>query len=75
MISGQPRRGCSKNSARRSGATVVPPFRVEQSARGRTVVPRDRIELSTPAFSGQSENEQDQMITTKYKVKSDILCH
>ena len=34
------------------GATSVPPFYVEQSLSMRNVVPRDRIELSTPAFSG-----------------------
>jgi integrase len=33
-------------------ATQVPPFYVEQSLSLRNVVPRDRIELSTPAFSG-----------------------
>ena len=33
-------------------ATQVPPFYVEQSVSGRKMVPRDRIELSTPAFSG-----------------------
>jgi hypothetical protein len=34
------------------GATSVPPFYVEQSLSMRNMVPRDRIELSTPAFSG-----------------------
>ena len=34
------------------GATSVPPFDVGQSLSLRIVVPRDRIELSTPAFSG-----------------------
>ncbi|SLM41739.1 putative Phage integrase [Nitrospira sp. ND1] len=33
-------------------ATQVPPSYVEQSLSMRNVVPRDRIELSTPAFSG-----------------------
>jgi len=33
-------------------ATSVPPSYVEQSLTTRTMVPRDRIELSTPAFSG-----------------------
>ena len=33
-------------------ATQVPPYYVEQSLSGRKMVPRDRIELSTPAFSG-----------------------
>lgn len=33
-------------------ATSVPPFYVEQSVSTRKMVPRDRIELSTPAFSG-----------------------
>ena len=33
-------------------ATQVPPSYVEQSLSARFVVPRDRIELSTPAFSG-----------------------
>jgi len=33
-------------------ATQVPPFDVGQSLSLRNVVPRDRIELSTPAFSG-----------------------
>ena len=33
-------------------ASEVPPSYVEQSLSMRFVVPRDRIELSTPAFSG-----------------------
>jgi hypothetical protein len=33
------------------------------------VVPRDRIELSTPAFSGQTENEQEQIIIQKTESK------
>lgn len=33
-------------------ATQVPPSYVEQSLSARKMVPRDRIELSTPAFSG-----------------------
>jgi hypothetical protein len=33
------------------------------------VVPRDRIELSTPAISGQTKNEQYQLITIKTKCK------
>jgi hypothetical protein len=33
------------------------------------VVPRDGIELSTPAFSGQTKNEQYQLITIKTKCK------
>ena len=33
-------------------ATKVPPSYVEQSLSARNMVPRDRIELSTPAFSG-----------------------
>jgi hypothetical protein len=33
-------------------ATAVPPSYVEQNVRVRNVMPRDRIELSTPAFSG-----------------------
>jgi hypothetical protein len=35
-------------------ATQVPPYYVEQSLSGRKMVPRDRIELSTPAFSEMS---------------------
>ncbi len=34
------------------GATSLPPSYLEQSLSPREVVPRDRIELSTPAFSG-----------------------
>ena len=34
------------------GATQVPPSYVEPSLSVRNMVPRDRIELSTPAFSG-----------------------
>jgi hypothetical protein len=33
------------------GATSVPPFYVERSVSSGKMVPRDRIELSTPAFS------------------------
>jgi Phage integrase family len=33
-------------------ATSVPPSYVEQNVSMRNMVPRDRIELSTPAFSG-----------------------
>ncbi len=33
------------------------------------VVPRDRIELSTPAFSGLEESQQDQIDTTKSQCK------
>ena len=33
------------------------------------VVPRDRIELSTPAFSGQEESEQDQIDKRKTQCK------
>jgi len=33
------------------------------------VVPRDRIELSTPAFSGQEESEQDQTDKGKTQCK------
>ncbi len=33
-------------------STQVPPSYVEQSLSARLMVPRDRIELSTPAFSG-----------------------
>ena len=36
---------------------------------GVEVVPRDRIELSTPAFSGQEENEQDQIDKIKAQCK------
>lgn len=34
------------------GATSVPPFSLERSVSSGKMVPRDRIELSTPAFSG-----------------------
>ncbi|MDI3467359.1 MAG: hypothetical protein OJF50_006180 [Nitrospira sp.] len=33
------------------------------------MVPRDRIELSTPAFSGLEESEQDQIDKTKTQCK------
>ncbi|MCS6303414.1 MAG: hypothetical protein H8K07_07095 [Nitrospira sp.] len=33
------------------------------------MVPRDRIELSTPAFSGQEESEQDQIDKLKTQCK------
>jgi hypothetical protein len=33
------------------------------------MVPRDRIELPTPAFSGQAENEQDPYIMNETKSK------
>jgi len=45
----------------------VPPSYVEliqNRVSSGKMVPRDRIELSTPAFSGQPENEQDQMFIT-----------
>ncbi|MCS6289414.1 MAG: tyrosine-type recombinase/integrase [Nitrospira sp.] len=45
-------------------ASEVPPSYVEQSLSMRFVVPRDRIELSTPAFSGLSINAIYQRITS-----------
>jgi len=36
---------------------------------GLEVVPRDRIELSTPAFSGLQESKQDQQDTKKTECK------
>ena len=39
------------------------------AAAGLEMVPRDRIELSTPAFSGQEESEQDQIDKIKTQCK------
>lgn len=36
---------------------------------GGKMVPRDRIELSTPAFSGPEESEQDQIDKLKVQCK------
>ncbi len=41
-------------------ATQVPPSYAEQSLSARKMVPRDRIELSTPAFSGPKGNQRNQ---------------
>ena len=43
-------------------ATQVPPSYVEQSLSARFMVPRDRIELSTPAFSGLTIIQYNQML-------------
>ena len=50
-----------------SGKNVaeVPPFRVEQTVNGWKMVPRDRIELSTPAFSGLEHSQLNQNLKPK----------
>jgi len=50
-------------------ATSVPLAYEAESLSGRKMVPRDRIELSTPAFSGQEESEQDQTDKGKTQCK------
>jgi hypothetical protein len=50
-------------------ASLGPPSYLEQAPSVRMVVPRDRIELSLPAFSGQIESEGNQIITPNRQCK------
>jgi hypothetical protein len=51
-------------------ATQVPPSYLEQSVSVGKVVPRDRIELSTPAFSGHKHTEDNQLLKSKRRCKN-----
>ncbi len=43
--------------------------RIQTLASSGNMVPRDRIELSTPAFSVHQQNEQKQQLATKRRCK------